>query len=198
MTLELTPGTLLKVPTRPVQQGEFVNSNAQPVLRPTTIDDAPEVVSLFDQAIVWMNENGNTQQWGTQPWSEKPDTVKKITNWCAEGNGGLVAMTSSGAIGGYLVVGDAHPYVPAAKSPELYIVALIASRRPEARGFGRRLLQHADDLAREQGITELRVDCWAGAGGKLVRFYESAGYVKDSTFDVKGWPGQILTRSLHD
>lgn len=176
----------------------LVKPLVQPIIRPTAFEDATQVVALFDEAIVWMNENGNTEQWGTEPWSKKPDTVEKITNWCAQGNGGWVALLPDGTVGGFLVVGDAHPYVPAATEPELYIVALIAARRPETRGFGHRLLRHADELAAKRGISELRVDCWAGGGGKLVRFYESAGYSKHSTFEVRGWPGQILTRSLRD
>ena len=175
-----------------------MNPYVQPKIRPTTSDDAAEVVALFDDAVVWMNANGNTQQWGSQPWSQIPARVEKITGWCAEGHGGWVSVLPDGRIGGFLVVGDAHPYVPAATGPELYIMALIASRSPEARGHGRRLLQHADELAANEGIEELRVDCWAGGGGSLVRFYESAGYVKASTFKVKEWPGQILTRSLAD
>ena len=42
---------------------------------------------------------------------------------------------------------------------------------------------------------QLRVDCWAGAP-KLVGFYEAQGFVRDGTFDVRGWPGQVFVMRL--
>jgi hypothetical protein len=38
------------------------------------------------------------------------------------------------------------------------------------------------------------LDCYAGDDGKLVRFYESAGFTRTELFDVNGWPGQLLER----
>ena len=50
--------------------------------------------------------------------------------------------------------------------------------------------------ARAAGVQRLRVDCYGGGTGALVRFYESCGYERLSTFDVDGWPGQLLGRNL--
>ena len=50
--------------------------------------------------------------------------------------------------------------------------------------------------AAELGVPALRVDCYAGGEQALVRFYESAGFARTDTFDVKGWPGQVLERRL--
>ena len=44
-------------------------------------------------------------------------------------------------------------------------------------------------------VALLRVDCWAGAP-KLVAFYEAQGFVRDGTFDVNGWPGQVFSMRL--
>lgn len=168
----------------------------EPPVRRATAADAREVVALFDDAVAWMNARGNTEQWGTVPWSQIPTRVRTLEEWCARDDGPWVALLPDGRIGGFLVVGDAHPYVPPATGPELYIVALISSREPAARGFGRRLLRHADELAARAGIVDLRVDCYAGGDGRLVRFYESAGYTADAPFRVKEWPGQLLRRRL--
>ncbi|MFD5215262.1 GNAT family N-acetyltransferase [Microbacterium sp. NPDC058345] len=167
------------------------------VIRRADLDDVTVVLSLFDGAVAWMNAHGNTEQWGTARWSDVPERREMVERWC-RAPGSWVALTPAGRVGGFLVVGSAHAYVPPSSrpGPELYVEALVASRAENERGYGRRLLAHADELAARAGIRELRVDCFAGRGGDLVRFYESAGYVKDVTFRVKEWPGQVLTRTL--
>jgi GNAT superfamily N-acetyltransferase len=97
---------------------------------------------------------------------------------------------------GFLVVGEATPYAPPATEPELYVVGLVGSRDPRARGAGRTLLGFAEVVARELGVGLMRVDCYAGGEGALVRFYESAGFTPTVPFEVKGWPGQVLERRL--
>jgi len=73
---------------------------------------------------------------------------------------------------------------------------LAASRDARARGIGRRLLAFADSRARAAGVLSLRVDCYGGGSGALVRFYESCGYVRIAAFGVDDWPCQLLGRSL--
>lgn len=88
------------------------------------------------------------------------------------------------------------PYVTPATEPELYVRLLVASRDTAARGVGRRLLAFADDQARLAGVQRLRVDCYGGDSGALIRFYESCGYKRLSPFALEGWPGQLLERRL--
>ena len=87
-------------------------------------------------------------------------------------------------------------YVPPATESEVYVRLLIAARGERARGIGRRLMAFADDRARAAGVQRLRVDCYAGGSGALVRFYESCGYTRISVLDVNGWPAQLLGRRL--
>lgn len=72
---------------------------------------------------------------------------------------------------------------------------LIASHDPPVRGIGRRLMRFADEQTRAAGLNYVRVDCYGGGDGSLVRFYESCGYTRLS-FDVEGWPGPLLERHL--
>lgn len=65
-----------------------------------------------------------------------------------------------------------------------------------AAGAGAALLEQADVAARARGIKTLRVDCYAGNDGRLVRYYQGRGYVPTQTFTVGDWPGQILVRTL--
>ncbi len=64
-------------------------------------------------------------------------------------------------------------------------------------GAGSALLAHAAEETRRAGVSLLRVDCYAGADGKLVRYYESNGFVRTDTYTAtNNWPGQVLARRL--
>ena len=160
-------------------------------LRVATLEDTAPILELFDDAVVWMNSVGNTQQWGTTPFSGDPKRAAAVALWA--GSGAAVIATRGDVPVGAMAVGEATPYAPPATEPELYVVSLVARH---GSGAGRVLLGCADVIARELGVSLLRVDCYAGGDQALVRFYESAGYTRTRQFDVQGWPGQVLERRL--
>ena len=46
-------------------------------------------------------------------------------------------------------------------------------------------------------MDRVRVDCFAGNGGRLVAFYESCGFTPTERFTVgESWVGQVLVRDL--
>jgi ribosomal protein S18 acetylase RimI-like enzyme len=161
-------------------------------LRTGSVDDLGAVMTLFDGAIAWLVEHGRTGQWGDQPWSGSADRVARIRRMMAENE--VLVVEQEGAVIGALVHGPtAHDYVPPADGPEDYVLLLVADRGTASRGAGRALLDEAWSRARARGVRQ-RVDCYAGGDGALVRFYESAGFTRTETFDVSGWPGQLLER----
>ena len=156
--------------------------------------DASVVLGLFDDAVRWMVRRGTIDQWGAEPFSSDPKRVSAVDGW-ARGDG-LRICERDGRPVAAMVLGCAPPYVPPATEPELYVVALVTSRAPAARGAGRVLLDTAEGEARARGLRLLRVDCFAGNDGALVRYYESAGFTRTSSFSVGAWPGQLLERRL--
>ncbi|HEV7626110.1 MAG TPA: GNAT family N-acetyltransferase, partial [Streptomyces sp.] len=53
-----------------------MNDNTPDIpIRPGSLADAPAVLDMLDSAVAWMNERGNTEQWGTTPFSQKPGGV---------------------------------------------------------------------------------------------------------------------------
>jgi len=165
------------------------------VIRRASAADAPAVLQVFDEVIAWFVGMGNHAQWGTEPWSVLPRRVAQVTDACGM-PGAWVVETPEGRVLAALVLGEPMPYVPPASEPEVYVRLLIAARDARARGLGRQLLSFADERARAAGVNRLRVDCYAGGTGDLVRFYEACGYQRISTFDLEGWPGQLLGRRL--
>jgi GNAT superfamily N-acetyltransferase len=164
-------------------------------IRRASVTDTPAVLRLFDDVIAWFVAIGNPQQWGSEAWSSIPRRITQVTDACTL-PGAWVAETGQGEVRAFLALGEAMPYVPAATEPELYVRVLVASRDPRVRGIGRRLMAFADEQARTTGVAYLRVDCYGGGSGDLVRFYESCGYERLSTFNIDGWPGQVLGRRL--
>ncbi|WP_353111464.1 GNAT family N-acetyltransferase [Microbacterium sp.] len=165
------------------------------VIRRATEADAPEVLRLFDEIIEWFASIGNQGQWGTEPWSTSERQIGRVTEACGLPEAWVAEHPDVGLCG-VLVLGEAMEYVPAATEPEVYVRLLLASRDQRARGIGRRLLTFADERAVAAGVDRLRVDCYGGGTGDLVRFYESCGYERIAAFDEDGWPGQLLGRRL--
>jgi GNAT superfamily N-acetyltransferase len=79
--------------------------------------------------------------------------------------------------------------------PELYVQALVTSRRHAGQDVGGALIRRAVEEARAAGVTLLRVDCWADAPG-LVGWYERQGFSRSGTFVRDGWRGQVLSMEL--
>lgn len=166
-----------------------------PSIRRARATDAPAILRIFDEVIAWFVEIGNEEQWGSEPWSTQDRQIARVTEAC-ELPEAWVAVDQHDEVLGFIALGSAMPYVPKVNHEELYVRVLIASRAQAARGVGRRLMELADERALAAGISELRLDCFAGGSGGLVRFYESCGYERDTGFTDDGWPGQILVRSL--
>ncbi|WP_217896002.1 GNAT family N-acetyltransferase [Leucobacter sp. 7(1)] len=168
-------------------------------IRRATERDVGAVLGLFDSAIAWFVRIGNTAQWGTQPASDQQKWIARAAVWCASPDTWVAELPGVGVCGA-IVLGEAMEYVPPAVVPELYVRVLIGSRDPRAAGVGRELLAFAEVRAQSEGVSQLRVDCYAGASGDLVRYYERCGYVRADTFSVAQpsgpWPGQVLTRTL--
>ncbi|WP_406108303.1 GNAT family N-acetyltransferase [Micromonospora globbae] len=168
-------------------------------VRPGEPADAPTILRLLDGATAWLVARGRSGQWGTEPASADPRRIAQAQEW-ATGGGLWLAMLGDRPVGA-LVVGAATEYVPAATEPELYVNLLVTDRAYAGRAIGGRLLAHAAELARERGLGLLRVDCYAGADGALVRWYERQGFTRTDTFTVRRpgrepWPGQVLARRL--
>ncbi|MEV6692388.1 GNAT family N-acetyltransferase [Micromonospora sp. NPDC051196] len=167
------------------------------LLRPGGPADVPAVLRLLDDATAWLVARGHTGQWGSEPASTDPRRIAQADGW-GSGGGLWLAQVDERPVGA-LVVGTANDYVPPATEPELYVNLLVTDRAYAGSGIGGRLLAHAADLARQCGVTLLRVDCYAGDDGALVRWYERQGFTPTDRFtlDRPGhppWPGQLLTR----
>ncbi|KAI3128969.1 hypothetical protein CBS147330_5457 [Penicillium roqueforti] len=166
-----------------------------------TADAVPAVLHLLDTAVQWLISHNRTGQWGTASFSENPQRAEQLKEFATTGHGLWLAQTMNGeepgVVVGALALGDKMPYVTPVSEPELYVRLLVTDRQCAGSQIGRRLLDHARDLARKAGVSLLRVDCYAGGDGKLIQYYESQGFERFETVNVKGeWPCQVLAQRL--
>jgi ribosomal protein S18 acetylase RimI-like enzyme len=153
--------------------------------------DAGTVLALFDEAVEWLVARGQTGQWGTEPFSSDEKRVAVAAEW-STGGGLRIAETADGEAVGAIVLGARPAWVSPAPTPELYIQALVTSRRHAGQDIGGELIRRAVAEARAAGRPLLRVDCWRDAP-RLVEWYERQGFRRSGTFAVEGWRGQVLS-----
>src|ERR1700758_1505489 len=103
-------------------------------IRPGDETDGPTVVAIFDEAVAWLVERGQTGQWGATPFSERPGIRERVHAFRI--GGGLYIAERDAAAVGVLVVGPAPAYAPPAPVRELYITLLISSRQSAGQGIG--------------------------------------------------------------
>jgi GNAT superfamily N-acetyltransferase len=167
-------------------------------IRPGGPADVDSVLAIFDGAVRWLVSRGQPGQWGSRPFSEVPEAVALAGKYAAAD--GFFLAVNAGRPVGALVVGESSGPVPAATESELFVNLLVNDHSLEARGVGGLLLEQARVLAVARGVGLLRLDCYAGNGGGLVRYYEGQGFTATEKFTVEKsdgpWPGQVLERRL--
>ncbi|MER7173821.1 GNAT family N-acetyltransferase [Streptomyces mesophilus] len=166
-------------------------------IRSGSLADAPAVLDMLDAAVVWMNDRGNTEQWGTTPYSQTSGGVARVERYTTE-NAAYIAELGGTPAGALVLDSGPSPLMPIApaEEPERYIRLLVSDRRHAGLGIGAALLAHAAEETRRAGVELLRVDCWAGGGGELVAYYERNGFTPAGRFLSRGWPGQVLARRV--
>jgi GNAT superfamily N-acetyltransferase len=167
-------------------------------IRPARQADVPAVLELLDAAVRWLTARGRSGQWGTEPLSRNPAQVDQLTGWAADGT--LHVAVTGDAVVGALGLGPAPRYAPPADEPELYVTLLVTDRSRAGQDIGGRLLAHARAITRRRRIGLLRVDCYAGGDGALVRYYERQGFTATTRFTIAlstgPWHGQVLEHRL--
>jgi GNAT superfamily N-acetyltransferase len=156
--------------------------------------DAGIVLALFDEAVEWLVARGQTGQWGSEPFSSQEKHVAVAAEWAA-GGGLRVAEDEDGEAVGAIVLGARPAWVSPAPAAELYVQALVTSRRHAGQDIGGELIRRAVAETRAAGRPLLRVDCWRDAPG-LVAWYERQGFRPSGTFEVNGWRGQVLSMEI--
>ncbi|GAA2662671.1 GNAT family N-acetyltransferase [Streptomyces lunalinharesii] len=166
-------------------------------IRPGGPADAPAILDMLDAAVAWMNARGNTEQWGTTPYSQKPGGAARVERYTTE-NAPYIAELGGAPVGALVLDSGPSPQLPIAPAgePERYVRLLVSDRRHAGLGVGAALLAHAVEETRRAGVELLRVDCWAGGGGELVAFYERNGFTPTEPFRSGAWPGQVLARRV--
>jgi GNAT superfamily N-acetyltransferase len=174
-------------------------------VRQATAEDVASVLRMFDGIMEWLVAQGRTGQWGTEPWSARPDLVERVEGyigrrdlWVAEEGDGPAELL------GVLAYSEkCSVYVTPPPEPELFINLLATSRAAKGRDVGGLLLDEARAEARRRGLRLVRVDCYAGGDRKLNAWYVGQGFGEVGPFVVRregkeDWPGMLLAQYLEN
>ncbi|MCK8681641.1 GNAT family N-acetyltransferase [Streptomyces lichenis] len=169
-------------------------------IRPGGPADASAILAMLDSAVAWMNARGNTEQWGTIPYSRRPQGPARVEEYTTR-HTPYIAELDGVPVGALVLHTGPSPDlpIPPAPEPERYVRLLVTDRRHASRGIGAALLTRAAEETRRAGVRLLRVDCWAGDDGALVAYYQRNGFTPATTFQAGPtgtWPGRLLTRRL--
>jgi GNAT superfamily N-acetyltransferase len=161
-------------------------------LRPGTPEDEQRLLELFDEAVRWLVERGQPEQWGSEPWSGSERHREFVADLAR--HEGFVVAVEDGEVVGATVVGEPMPYAPPPREPELYLRLLITSRRHRGRDLGGLLVENVLQAARDAGVGLVRVDCYASPG--LIAWYERHGFVGTETIPVGNVEVRVLEQRV--
>lgn len=169
-------------------------------VRTGSVSDLPEALSLLDAAVAWLASQGRTGQWGEAPFSSIGARVEQIRTMLAERTA-RIAEDDGQVVGVCVLADEPLPYVDPAPIPELYLQLLVTDRARSGSGIGRTLVDDAVEIARQRGVAQLRLDCYAGDDQALVRTYEGFGFTLERRFAVdtgqpEPWPGALLRMQI--
>ena len=166
-------------------------SDGAQVVRSGGPADQRAVLGMIDSAVEWLAARGRSGQWGEDSWTGNPTREVRVSRLLADCESSVCEV--GGTPAGALMLADRAPdWIPPVDEPECYVRMLVTDRRFAGCGIGARLLRLAQAQTARRGRRLLRLDCWAGADGALVSYYESQGFTRTVRFDMRDWPGQVL------
>lgn len=138
-------------------------------------DDLDLMLAIRREVAAWLTARGY-DQWAAD-W---PDTHTMINGFEQDLGRGETwfALDDDGEPLGVLTVNDRTDpglWTPDEIRTALFIHRMTVRRTAAGRGLGRRLLDHADDLARRARRTWIRLDCWT-TNTRLHRYYLGQGF----------------------
>jgi GNAT superfamily N-acetyltransferase len=159
--------------------------------------DLPVLLDFLDEAVEWLASRGNAGQWGTEPFSTQPSQRDRVAGVLDDGELWIAEVDAEPA-GALVVSENRKDFAPPVEEPELYVTLLVVSRRHAGAKIGSRLLDFAREQARARGVALMRVDCYAGGTGDLVRYYTRNGFTPTQTVTLRGgtWRGQLFEQRL--
>lgn len=163
-----------------------------------TENDVDFILHSFDSALPYLASIGSQAQWGTKPFSEKPDVVSHFTKYVrdsyelqanpAKGGPGWHDMllyevktpegqwTRVAALGISVGFPDYVPEALAGRQTRdatdfVYLKYLVTDRRAAslAKGSATQLMTVAEQQARDMGKSVCYGDCWRGNGDGLLK-----------------------------
>ena len=148
-------------------------------LRTAVAVDAPAIAALVNSAY---RGEGSKRGWTTEAdilGGQRTDIEQVLEMIQAVGSRIELARDNDGSLAGCV-------HLRKESADSCYLGMLTVDPARQARGLGKRLLSHCEDIARRWGCARMRMTVIAGRE-ELLRFYERRGYVR--TGNTEPFPG---------
>ncbi|CDS82444.1 uncharacterized protein SPSC_03263 [Sporisorium scitamineum] len=183
--------------------------------------DVDFVLYAFDSALPYLASIGSEAQWGTVPFSEKPERRQRFEKFVQGSYDLHTRPIQDAAAWQHMAIYEIKTpdekwtrvaaqglatgfptYVPEHLADDkvreatdyLYLNYLIVDRRKGklAKGSAARLVAFADGQAKQLNKKMFYGDCWRGNGDGLLKYYQSLGFSPIGPFDVQDKHGPGL------
>jgi len=156
-------------------------------------DDEVPLLALFDQAVTWSVARGQARQWGHEPWSRSPRAVARVRGLASKGEL-WIAEEGDSAVGA-LVVGHARP-CQATNAGAPGQQSTRSKRAPRSSASAQAWATRMEPYPSPAWWGEVRTRVMYSSGSGTGSTYERHGFTRTRTFEVRGWPGQVLEQRL--
>jgi ribosomal protein S18 acetylase RimI-like enzyme len=154
-------------------------------VRAGTPQDVDAVIAVLDEASAWLQSIGVTDQW---PVSFSGDSALiQLVEGLIEKQEMYVACDGATVAGCFRLKQEPDATWPD-EVPAAYLYSLAVKRNYAAQGVAQCMLDWATEHISMMGLSELRLDCWAG-NQRLRDYYAAAGFE---------WRGDIEVVSSED
>jgi ribosomal protein S18 acetylase RimI-like enzyme len=155
------------------------------------IEDLDDFIEILEEVGSWLWRRG-IHQW--EPGSNRAQ--RALLERFIQSGFLVTARSDTGLVAGAIIT--RQPTAEWVRLPgpgAIYLHKLAVSRMASGRGLGRQLLSHCELLARQDGATQMRLDCWDGSSS-LRSYYRSAGYRELEAVESHGYLVRLFEKSL--
>jgi ribosomal protein S18 acetylase RimI-like enzyme len=153
------------------------------VLTPATIGDVSEITRVMEEA------RELKQSQGDDLWGDKPFTEQEITGMIEAGTMFTYRVGGTVAASVILLKNDERMWGADQGTDGSARYVHKISRGKDFKGVGEKAMRLAEDLARSEGRTKLRLDC-PYDNPRLYNYYEELGFHEVRRYDRPASPGR--------
>lgn len=163
--------------TNPAPSLQEASHTPSETLLPATLDDVSDIRHILQEASDFKRSQGDDL------WGDEPFTNEEVTKMVSSGNMFVYKTDGIAAAAVLLPKEDERMWgEQGADETAVYVHKLCVSNAFRGQSVGKKVMDLAEDFAKQSGRTKLRLDC-PYDNPPLCRYYEGLGYREVRKYD---------------